>query len=113
MIGRTLLARGTKHALTRVRTEGRHQAADPRAHAFCSLRRARATTRIAVYGPYARWCGRGRWVTAAPMPINVSDHLVAQRVFGIACGYPDANARTASPNRRALLLCLDTERVHR
>src|SRR5688500_4475507 len=19
--------------------------------------------------PYARWCGRGRWVTAAPMPI--------------------------------------------
>jgi hypothetical protein len=20
--------------------------------------------------PYARWCGRGRWVTAAPVPIN-------------------------------------------
>ena len=20
--------------------------------------------------PYARWCGRGRWVTAAPMPIK-------------------------------------------
>src|SRR2546426_5620690 len=29
--------------------------------------------------PYARWCGRGRWVTAAPMPIKT--HTVT-RFFG-------------------------------
>jgi len=33
-------------------------------------RRASATISNRRSGPYARWCGRGWWATAAPMPIK-------------------------------------------
>jgi hypothetical protein len=32
-------------------------------------------SRTAVYGPYARWCGRGRRVTAGPVPITAANSM--------------------------------------
>src|SRR5215831_10130687 len=34
------------------------------------MRRQRNQLEPPCTDPYARWCGRGRWATAAPMPIN-------------------------------------------
>jgi hypothetical protein len=34
--------------------------------------------------PYAGWCGRGRWVTAAPMPIKSRYRKLNNRPAGIA-----------------------------
>src|SRR5207245_7488731 len=45
--------------------------------------------------PYARWCGRGRWVTAAPMPIKSACRVIS--AFGIdsgrITGYPEVIPR--------------------